>query len=85
RASASTALGYTMPLVMPPFMTRSQYFAATSHLPSVDAEYGKTRSHSLRKQPQLRRVMVSLDHYRQRVHLAPAEGIHPGVHATGWI
>ncbi len=32
RASDSTALGYTMPLVMPPFMTRSQYLSAT--LPS---------------------------------------------------
>ena len=29
RASDSTALGYTMPLVMPPFMTRSQYLSAT--------------------------------------------------------
>lgn len=29
RASDSTALGYTMPLVIPPFMTRSQYLSAT--------------------------------------------------------
>ncbi len=35
RASASTALGYTMPLVMPPFMTRSQYLSATVLPPSM--------------------------------------------------
>ncbi|KAG0731029.1 hypothetical protein G6F23_015712 [Rhizopus arrhizus] len=52
RASASTALGYTMPLVMPPFMTRSQYLSATNHLPSAGVQYGKRRSHSLRSGPQ---------------------------------
>jgi hypothetical protein len=38
RASDSTALGYTIPLVMPPFMTRSQYLSAT--LPSSERPAG---------------------------------------------
>ena len=39
RASDSTALGYTMPLVIPPFMTRSQYLSATT-LPPLPATPG---------------------------------------------